>query len=69
MVAPAGTPQPVIGTIWNAVNGAMQEKPVRDNLLGGGSEIVVSKPDEFRKQIEADYVKFGKMADLFKSEK
>jgi tripartite-type tricarboxylate transporter receptor subunit TctC len=69
MVAPAGTPQPVIGTIWNAVNGAMQEKPVRDNLLGGGSEIVVSKPDEFRAQIEADYVKFGKMADLFKSEK
>ena len=69
VLAPAGTPQPVIGMIWNAVNGAMQEKPVRDNLLGGGSEIVVSKPDEFRKQIEADYVKFGKMADLFKSEK
>lgn len=69
MVAPAGAPQPVVGKIWDAVNGAMQEKAVRDNLLSGGSEIVVSKPDAFRAQIEADYVKFGKMSDVFKSQK
>ncbi|MEW6453147.1 MAG: tripartite tricarboxylate transporter substrate binding protein [Pseudomonadota bacterium] len=69
MVAPAGTPPPVVGKIWDAVNGAMQEKAVRDNLLSGGSEIVVSKPEEFRAQIEADYVKFGKMADVFRSVK
>jgi tripartite-type tricarboxylate transporter receptor subunit TctC len=69
MVAPANTPQPVVGKIWDAVNGAMREKAVRDNLLSGGSEIVVSKPEEFRRQIEADYVKFGKMSDIFKSQK
>ena len=69
MVAPAGTPQPSLGKIWDAVNAAMQEKAVRDNLTGGGSEIVVSKPDAFRQQIESDYVKFGRMSDVLKAQK
>lgn len=65
--APAGTPQPVLDKLWDAVNAAMQEKPVRDNLVSGGSEIVVSKPAEFRQQIESDYAKYGKMSDLFRT--
>ena len=38
-------------------------------LPGGGSEIVVSKPDAFRQQIESDYVKFGRMSDVLKAQK
>jgi tripartite-type tricarboxylate transporter receptor subunit TctC len=67
MVAPTGMPQGALDRLWAAVDAAMREKAVRDNLLSGGAEIVMSKPDEFRRQIESDYVKYGKMADLFKA--
>ena len=66
MVAPAGTPSPVDDKLWRGVNAAMHEPTVRNILVKAGSEVVVSKPEEFRQVIESDYVKYGKMADLFK---
>ena len=39
----------------------------RSNLMSGGSEIVASKPEEFRQVIERDYAKYGKLSDLFKA--
>jgi tripartite-type tricarboxylate transporter receptor subunit TctC len=65
-VAPAGIPSQVLDKLWSSVNAAMHEPAVRDILVKAGSELVVSKPDEFRQVIESDYVKYGKMADLFK---
>ena len=47
-------------------NTAMQEPAVKDILLRDGSEIVVSRPDEFRQVIENDYAKYGKLAHLLK---
>jgi tripartite-type tricarboxylate transporter receptor subunit TctC len=67
MVAPAGTPQGSVDRLWGAVNAAMREKAVTDNLTSGGSDIVVSRPDEFRQIIESDYAKYGKLSDLFKT--
>jgi tripartite-type tricarboxylate transporter receptor subunit TctC len=67
MVTPAGVPGPVMDTLWGAVHAAMAEKSVSDNLVSGGSEIVASKPDEFRQVIERDYAKYGKLSDLFKT--
>jgi tripartite-type tricarboxylate transporter receptor subunit TctC len=67
MAAPARLPGPVMDKLWGSVNSAMMEKPVTDNLVGGGSEIVASKPDEFRQVIERDYAKYGKLSDLFKT--
>jgi tripartite-type tricarboxylate transporter receptor subunit TctC len=52
MVAPVGTPAPVIDKLWGAVNAAMQEPAVRDLLVSSGSDLVVSKPEEFRHVIE-----------------
>jgi tripartite-type tricarboxylate transporter receptor subunit TctC len=66
MVAPAGTPQAALDRLLAAVKSAMQEKAVVDNLVSGGSEIVVSTPQEFRQVIESDYAKYGKLSDLFK---
>jgi hypothetical protein len=40
---------------------------VTDNLLSSGSEVVASSSDEFRQVIERDFVKYGKLADLFKT--
>jgi tripartite-type tricarboxylate transporter receptor subunit TctC len=67
MVAPAGTPGPVVDKLWGAVNASMREPAVRDILVSGGSELVVSKPEEFRQVIESDYAKYGKLSDLFQS--
>jgi len=40
---------------------------VVDNLVSGGSEIVASKPEEFRRVMESDDAKYGKLSDLFKT--
>jgi tripartite-type tricarboxylate transporter receptor subunit TctC len=69
MVAPSGLPGPVMEKLWGAVQTAMQEKAVGDNLVSGGSEIVASKPEEFRKVMERDYAKYGNLSDLFKTVK
>ena len=67
MAAPSRLPVPVMDKLWGAVHSAMMEKPVTDNLVGGGSEIVASKPDEFRQVLERDHAKYGKLSDLFKT--
>ena len=56
----------MVDKLWSRVNAAMHEPTVRNILVKAGSEVVVSKPEEFRQVIESDYVKYGKMADLFK---
>jgi tripartite-type tricarboxylate transporter receptor subunit TctC len=66
MVAPAGTPSPVLDKLWSSVNVAMHKPRVGNILVKAGSELVVNKPDEFRQVIENDFIKYGKMADLFK---
>src|SRR5262245_24524139 len=67
MLAPAGTPPAIIDRLWNAANEAMQVASVRETLAKGGTDIVMSKPDEFREVIASDLAKYGKLADLFKS--
>jgi tripartite-type tricarboxylate transporter receptor subunit TctC len=67
MAAPSRLPAPVMDKLWGAVHSAMSEKPVTDNLVGGGSEIVASKPDEFGEVLERDHAKYGKLSDLFKT--
>ena len=67
MVAPAGMPGPRHGrAVGRGPRRRWQEKSVSDILVSGGSEIVASKPEEFRQVIERDYAKYGKLSDLFK---
>jgi tripartite-type tricarboxylate transporter receptor subunit TctC len=69
MVAPSGLPAPVMNKLLAAVRAAMSEKAVTDNLVSSGSEVVASSPDEFRQVLERDFVKYGKLSDLFKTVK
>jgi tripartite-type tricarboxylate transporter receptor subunit TctC len=69
MVAPAGTPGPVVDKLWSGIDTALKEPSVRDIIIGGGSEIVCSKPEEFRQVIASDLVKYGKYADIFQTAK
>jgi len=59
----------VVEVVWEAVNDALQDAAVRDILLRDGSEIVASRPEDFREVIANDYAKYGKMADLLMSAK
>jgi tripartite-type tricarboxylate transporter receptor subunit TctC len=69
MVAPAGTPGLVVEKLWTGIDTALREPTVRDIIIGGGSEIVCSKPEEFRQVIASDYAKYGKLADIFQTSK
>jgi tripartite-type tricarboxylate transporter receptor subunit TctC len=69
LLAPGATAPPVIDKLWEGVSAAMRDAEVRDVLLRDGSDIVVSRPDEFRHAIESDYAKYAKLADLLKAAK
>jgi len=67
LLAPGATPPTVIDRLWDAVNTAMKVPSVQETLIKGGTDIVVSKPDEFREVIASDLAKYAKLADLFKA--
>lgn len=69
MVAPAATPRAIIDKLWTNLDAAMREPAVRDIIVNSGSEIVCSKPDDFRKVLVSDYEKYGKLADIFQTAK
>ena len=66
LLAPAATPRPIVERLWEASHKAMQLPAVTDILLRDGSDIVASKPEDFRRAIESDYAKYGKLRDLLK---
>jgi tripartite-type tricarboxylate transporter receptor subunit TctC len=66
LLAPAATPRPIVDRLNEACRTAMQEPAVKDLLLRDGSDIVASKPEQFRQAIESDYAKYGKLRDLLK---
>jgi tripartite-type tricarboxylate transporter receptor subunit TctC len=69
LLAPAGTPQPVVTRLWEAVKVAMQDPAVRDLLVRDGSEVVVSTPDAFRQVIQEDDAKYAKLSGLLAATK
>jgi tripartite-type tricarboxylate transporter receptor subunit TctC len=69
LLAPAATPQPIIGKLWDAVSSSIQEPAVKDILLRDGSDIVVSTPDQFRRVISEDDAKYAKLSGLFATAK
>ncbi len=54
LLAPAGTPQPIIGKLHEAVETAMAEPKVVSVLDRSGTEIVVTSPAEFGRFITAE---------------
>jgi tripartite-type tricarboxylate transporter receptor subunit TctC len=69
MLAPAATPPASIDRLWSAINDAMKHEAVRGTLIKGGTDIVVSRPQEFREVIANDLAKYAKLADVFKTAK
>jgi len=65
LLAPAGTPPPVVTKLWDAVHAAMAEPAVAEVLLRDGSDIVAGTPEEFRRVIAEDDARYAKLAGLF----
>jgi tripartite-type tricarboxylate transporter receptor subunit TctC len=61
IMAPAGTPKPVIDLLYREVDKALRQADVRGKLLDMGFEPLGSKPDEFAASLRRDLAKWGKL--------
>src|SRR5688500_12483299 len=62
LLAPAGTPQPIIKRLHAEVVAILKEKDTIARLTGAGLDLVGNAPDEFAERLKADLAKFGKIA-------
>lgn len=61
LLAPAGTPGPVVDRLHAELAKSVQTPEVRDNLLRQGTEIIASTPARFAQVIREDIVKWTKV--------
>jgi tripartite-type tricarboxylate transporter receptor subunit TctC len=61
MLAPAGTPPPVIGRLHDAIVRALAQPEVRERLAAEGAEVIGSTPVEFAAYIAAELARVGKL--------
>ena len=62
LLAPAGTPQPVIDRLYRAVTELLQSKETGKRMESEGAETVRMTPPEFGRFITAELAKWGKVA-------
>ncbi len=58
---PAKLPKPILARLHAEVVKIMQAPDIRDRIAADGSEVVVNSPEEFRKYMHADLVKWAKL--------
>jgi tripartite-type tricarboxylate transporter receptor subunit TctC len=61
ILAPAGTPKPVLAKLNGAINAALKQDDVRTRLGGAGIEIQGGTPEEFGAVIKAEIDKWGRI--------
>ena len=61
LFAPAGTPQPVLDRIHDAINKVLHEPEVADKLAKQGLEVKPMTRDEFASTVRADMPKWGQV--------
>jgi tripartite-type tricarboxylate transporter receptor subunit TctC len=59
VLAPAGTPAPVIARLNAAFNQTLADPEVKERLLQQGYETVGGKPEDFSRHIDAELAKWG----------
>jgi tripartite-type tricarboxylate transporter receptor subunit TctC len=62
ILAPAGTPQPVIDRLNSEINKALQTADVREKLTSEGATPVGGSPKEFGDHIRAELKRMGQYA-------
>jgi tripartite-type tricarboxylate transporter receptor subunit TctC len=61
LLAPAGTPKPIIDKLNHELNLALDDDSVRTKLMGMGSEILKSTPEEFGAFIRKENERWSKL--------
>lgn len=61
LVAPAGTPAPVVTKLYNTLQEVLKEQPIQEKFDSLGLEIIGNKPDEFAAFIKKDITKWSKV--------
>jgi tripartite-type tricarboxylate transporter receptor subunit TctC len=61
ILAPAGTPRPVVLKLNGAMNAALKQEDVRSRLTGAGVEIQGGTPEQFGDVIKAEVDKWGRI--------
>jgi len=61
ILAPAGTPKPVVAKLNGAINAALKQDDVRGKLSGAGIEIQGGTPEQFADVIKSEIEKWGRI--------
>lgn len=61
ILAPAGTPKPIIAKLHGEIAKILQMKDVKERLVGMGFELIVDGPEEFARTVRADVAKWAKV--------
>ncbi len=61
ILAPAGTPRPIIDLLYRTIARIMASPEVREKMLAIGFEPVVTTPDEFAARIRTEIPRWGKI--------
>jgi tripartite-type tricarboxylate transporter receptor subunit TctC len=64
LVAPAGTPDAIVGKLNAAINDALKSADIRDTLAKFGSEPIGGTPQEFASFIAAESTKWSEIIRL-----
>ena len=64
IVAPAGTPQPIIERLNVALNAALAEEDVRARILADGAEPLPTTPAEYAADIDREETKWSAIVKL-----
>ena len=61
LVAPAGTPRPIVDRLNKALRDALASDEVRKRLATDGAEPIPSTPEEYATHIDRDETKWSKV--------
>ena len=62
LLAPAGTPRPIVGRLHGEVIAILKEKETVERLTSAGLDLVGSSPEDFAARLKADLGKFNRIA-------
>ncbi len=61
LLAPAGTPKPIVEKLNRELNAILDEPETQKRLLAMGAEILKGTPDQFASHMKTEYAKWGKL--------
>jgi len=63
ILGPAGMPKPVVDKLASAMDQVLRMPDVRERLVGLALNVAAPGPEEMKRQLEADAVRWGKLAN------